>query len=335
MKIKFLKLVIALVLIIPLSSCSTKQKEVYIGVSFGVGEAVRWEKEKGYMEEAANKLGIKIETRLNKTDMPLTQTEDCIEMIDSGIDVLILIPRDAFNVDEILDYAKKKNVPVISYARTIMNNPIDLIVGYDSNRIGQSMGQYLSETAYQGDYILLSGDPNDNNALDLYNGAMRYLEPIKDNINIILDASVPNWSADEAKTLVRDAIISNHGNVDAILAPNDKIAGACAEVIKEFNMDHPVIITGMDAELDAIKRIVNGEQNMTLSLDLKELANVAIQEAYNVATGNPTTVNSEIDTGYAKLINAHLITGKVIVKENIDKEIIEAGIYTHAEVYGN
>lgn len=335
MKIKFLKLVIALVLIIPLSSCSTKQKEVYIGVSFGVGEAVRWEKEKGYMEEAANKLGIKIETLLNKTDMPLTQTEDCIEMIDSGIDVLILIPRDAFNVDEILDYAKKKNVPVIIYARTIMNNPIDLIVGYDSNRIGQSMGQYLSETAYQGDYILLSGDPNDNNALDLHNGAMRYLEPIKDDINIILDASVPNWSADEAKTLVREAIISNHGNVVAILAPNDKIAGACAEVIKEFNMNHPVIITGMDADLDAIKRIVNGEQNMTLSLDLKELANVAIQEAYNIATGNPTTVNSEVDTGYAKLINAHLITGKVIVKENIDKEIIEAGIYTHAEVYGN
>ena len=91
-----------------LAGCNQSNKEVKIGVSFGVGQATRWVQEKGYMEERAKELGVPIEVRLNTTDEPKTQTEDCIEMIDSGIDVLILTPRDVNNVKEILEYAKEK-----------------------------------------------------------------------------------------------------------------------------------------------------------------------------------------------------------------------------------
>lgn len=66
-----------------------------IGISFGVGEAKRWPAEKGYMEERAQELGMEVETRFNKADAPKTQMQDCFELIDSGISVLILIPRDA------------------------------------------------------------------------------------------------------------------------------------------------------------------------------------------------------------------------------------------------
>ena len=63
-----------------------------IGISFGVGEAKRWPAEKGYMEERAQELGMEVETRFNKADAPKTQMQDCFELIDSGISVLILIP---------------------------------------------------------------------------------------------------------------------------------------------------------------------------------------------------------------------------------------------------
>lgn len=308
---------------------------IKIGVSFGVGDAARWPTEQGYMEDRAKELGADIEVRLNKTDEPKTQTQDCIEMIDSGINVLILTPRDTSAVKDIVDYAKEKNVPVVNYARVITNEKVDLFVGYDSGRIGQAMGQYLAELVYEGDYIILRGDPADNNAQLLYDGAMRYIEPIKDKINIILDAPVPGWSADEAKKMVLEAVTANGGTVDAIFAPNDKIAGACRAALDELGVTTPVVITGMDAELDAAKRIVAGTQGATIYMDLKELATSAVDQACNLATGKPAQANTNFDNGTEGGIEASLITGKLVTKENVDKLLIDTGYYTSEQIYGN
>lgn len=337
MKRKLFKGILTLFMLVSIVGCTPKEekKEIHIGVSFGVGEAARWVAEKTYMEEYAAELGINIEVRLNKTDAPLTQAEDCIEMIDNGIDVLILTARDVNKVDEILEYAKSKNVPVISYARIVLNKPVDLFVGYDSTRIGQMMGQYLSELVYEGDYIILSGDENDNNAKLLVNGAARYIDPIRPNINVILESSVPGWSAEEAKKMVAEAIANNNGNVDAILAPNDKIAGACAEAVAEAGIDHKVVITGMDAEIDAAKRIVSGTQDMTVYMDLRTLAKTAIQQAYNFAKGNKVEVNAEFDNGYSSPIPSNLITGEIVTQQNIDKILIDSGYFTPTDIYGD
>lgn len=325
---------IAVLFSVSLSGCKSEKQNVKIGVSFGVGSATRWQHEKEYMEQQAKKLGVDIEIRLNQTDKPKTQNQDCFEMIDSGIDVLILTPRDVNKVKEILDYAKEKNVPVINYARVVLGEKVDLFVGYDSSRIGQRLGQYLSEIVYVGDYIILQGDPGDNNATLLYQGAMRYISPIKDNINILLDAPVKNWSPDEAKKMVIDAISSNNNNVDAILAPNDKIAGACADALKELGISKHVVITGMDAEIDAAKRIVAGTQDVTIYMDLKELACTAVNEAVHMAKNETINVNSEFDNQSGSTIKANLITGQLVTKENLDKILIDNGYFTKEQVYG-
>lgn len=316
------------------AGCAKKTEDVKIGVSFGVGPAARWPQEKVYMEERAKELGISLEARLNTTDEP-TQIEDCKQLIDSGIDVLILIPRDASNVGDIINYAKSKNVKVISYARVILDEKYDLFVGYDSGRVGQAMGQFLAELVVDGDYILLQGDPADNNAKLLYEGAMRFIEPIEGDINILLDAAVPGWSPDEAKQMVLDAVKANGNKIDAILAPNDKIAGACVEALKELGIDPgTVAITGMDAELDAVKRILAGEQSMTVYMDLKELAITAVDQAYNMAMGKDIEVNASFDNGSDGGVDSSLITGQLVTKENIDKLLIDSGYFAKEEVYG-
>lgn len=325
---------VATFLLLSLSACKKEPDDVKIGVSFGVGEAARWDLEKKYMEEQAKELGAAIEIRINRTDEPKTQTEDCLEMIDDGIDVLILTPRDVTKVDDILDYAKKKNVPVISYARVVLGLEVDLFVGYDSNRIGQKLGQYLTDTVYSGDYILLRGDEGDGNATLLHEGAMRYISQIEDDINIITDQAVPKWSPEEAKKIVLEAVAANNNRVDAILAPNDKIAGACADALAELGVTNHVVITGMDAEIDALNRIVSETQDVTIYMDLQVLATTAISEAYNIATGAEVDVNAEFDNESKNAIDANLITGQLVTKENLDKLIIQPGIFTKEEIYG-
>lgn len=329
----FVVFIAILLAVSSLSGCTQKKKDIKIGVSIGAGPATRWDMEKTYMEEHAKELNVPIEVRLNRTDKPKTQHEDCIEMIDSGIDVLILMPRVVTEVGEILEYAKKKNVPVISYARVILGKPVDLFVGYDSEMIGQKMGQYLSELVYEGDYILLRGDLADNNATLLYDGAMRYIEPIKKDINILLDGTVAGWDPAAAKQMVADAVAANGNHVDAILAPNDKIAGACAEALEELGVTNRVVITGMDAEIDAAKRIVQGKQDITIYMDLKELAITAVDEAAHMAKGETVNANAEFDNQSGDAIDANLIVGQVVTKENLDKILIDSGYFTKQQVY--
>lgn len=316
------------------TGCGKSDEPVKIGVSLGVGAASRWEIEKTAMEERAQEQGAQIEVRLNRTDTPLTQTQDCIEMIDGGIDVLILTPRDASKVDEILDYAKSKKVPVISYARVVLGRPVDLFVGYDSTRIGQRMGLYLTELVYEGDYIILSGDEGDNNAKLLAQGALHYIDPIRSKINVILETSVPGWSPEEAERMVKEAVAANGGHVDAIFAPNDKLAGAAAKALEELGVTEHVAITGMDAELAALQRIVAGTQECTIYMDLEELANTAVDEAIHLGRGEKVTTNADYDNQSGGTIPANLITGRLVTKENLDKLMIESGFFTREEIYG-
>lgn len=315
------------------AGCAKKPESIKIGVSFGVGPAARWPQEQAFMEAHAKELGVNIETRLNTTDEPKTQEQDCKELIDSGIDVLILIPRNVNETANIISYAKEKKVPVISYARLIQNEGIDLYVGYDSNKMGQRMGQFLAELVTTGDYIFLKGDENDKNAIDLYDGAMRYLDETRKTTNVILDTAVAGWSPETAKQLVKDAVAANGNNVDAILAPNDKLAGACIEALQELGITKHVAITGMDAELDAVKRIVDGTQDMTIYLDLQSLANAAVDEALAMAMGKSPNTNGEVNNGHDKMIPAHLVVGELVTKLNLDRILIDSGYYTKEQVY--
>lgn len=316
------------------TGCSSVPKTVKIGVSLGVGAATRWDQEKVYMEERAKDLGADIEVRLNRTEEVKSQYEDCVELIDSGIHVLILTPRDASKAGDILAYAKEKNVPVINYARVVLGEKVDLFVGYDSERIGQKLGQYLVETVFQGDYIILRGDSGDNNAQLLYDGAMRYIDTVKEDINILLDTAVEGWSPDKAKELVMQTVSANGNQVDAILAPNDALAGACALALEELGVQKHVTITGMDAQLDAVKRIVAGTQDMTIYMDLKELAYIAVDEAVHMAKKEDVNVNANFDNGCEGGVQANLITGQLIMKENLDSILIDGGYFTRDEVYG-
>lgn len=322
----------SLLLILPLAACQTQEKKPKIGVSFGVGAATRWEKEIVYMQERAKLLGADIEVRLNRTDTPKTQLEDCMEMIDSGIDVLIYTPRDATKAQEVLAYAAKKHVPVINYARVVLKQDVDLFVGYDSKRIGQKMGQYLVEVVYKGDYIVLRGDVADNNSNLLYEGAMRYIAPLQGEINIVLDAAVPAWSPVEAKKIVKEAVQANNNKIDAIFAPNDALAGASREALDELGITTPVAITGMDAELPAVSRVLHGTQSMTIFMDLKELAYTAVDEAVHFAKNEKINVNTEFDNGGIAPIKANLITGQLLTKENIEKVLLESGYLTRDEL---
>lgn len=325
-----------LMLIFLAGGCSEPDPAPKIGISFGVGEATRWKNEMEIMVERAKSLGLEVEARLNTTDKPKTQTQDCFELIDSGISVLILVPRDVRRTEEIVNYAKSKNVKVLSYARSVLGETIDLFVGVDIFRIGHVLGQHLVEKVYKGDVIVLGGDENDFNAKLLHLGAMQAIEPLmgEKGLRVILSTFVPKWSKETAKTMVKKAVAANNNKVDAIFASNDKLAEGCVEALQELGVTSKVIITGMDAEIPALKRIMEGTQDVTIFLDTNLLAIAAVDEANNMVTRKKVGTNSQINNEGPSKIDAFLITGKIVTKENMERVLFEPGYIPREAVLG-
>lgn len=104
--------------------------------------------------------------------------------------------------------------------------------------------------------------------------------------------------------------------------------------VQELGLKNHVIIVGMDAELAAVKRLVAGTQDATVYMDLKNMASAAVDQAYALAKGEKVTANSEITNDKGEKIQAYLITGEMVTKENIDKVLIESGYYTKEQIYG-
>lgn len=331
----FKKLLACFLLLFLCVGCDNATKPK-LGISFGVGPAKRWPVEMNLMVERAKELGMDVDARLNKTDTPKTQTEDCIDMIDNGISTLILVPRDANKTDEILDYARKKNVKVLLYARTILGKNLDFFVGYDTYKIGQSLGSHLSEKTYKGSVAILKGDANDFNVPLLNDGAMKYFQPLVEqgDLTIILDEYIDGWNPEIARKKLTAAIKKNNHQVDAIFAHNDIMAGVAAEVVKELGIKNHVVIVGMDAELPAIKRLVNGTQDATVYMDLKPWPSPPQTKRTIWPLTNPPTSIAAIDNKSASTIKAYLVNGKIITRENIDRQLIDTGVYTREEVYG-
>lgn len=329
---KIALLTLCLLLIIPVFiSCNTK-KTPKIGVAFGVGPASRWPQEIQFMTDYAMELGIEIETRLNTDEEEKPLAKDCFELIDSGVDALIIRPRNVHNMKDVVAYAQDHNVKVISYDSLIEAEPVDLFIGYDSEHTGNMLGKYLTEIVTSGDYILLWGDPN-RNVDDMYRGAMKCLAPLKDDINILLETGVAGWSPEEAKKIVKETVSANGNNVNAIFAFNDKLAGACAEAVSELGVKTPVVIAGMDAELDAARRIVAGTQSCTAYMDFKELAYAAIDEAVHLAVNEDITTNCETDNDSGSPIPSYLLARQLVTRQNLDRVLIESGYFTTEQVY--
>ncbi len=332
---KSIVVILSIIVLVGLLVGCSSEKKPKVGILFIVGAAKRWDKEVPFIQERAKELGMDVETKVIKSKDQKPPKEECFALIDKGIDVLIFRAINGELSKEITSYAKQKNVQTISYGSLAGGERVDLFVGYDSERMGQRMGQYVTEMVPRGDYIILSGDKKDKYVSSyIYKGGMKYIEPLKQNINIILDESVPDWSPSKAKIMVRDAIVKNGNKIDAVFAANDVLAGACREVLDELNITHPVVITGMDADLSAVQRIVTGKQSCTMYMDLKNLAYTAAEEAYNMAKKQKVNINITFDNDTNTPISGNLITGQLVVKENLDRVLIKNGIYTEQEVYG-
>jgi len=314
-----------------LASCNQKPQ---IGLLMDTTARERWVKDRDAFVEKVeeNKGSVIVKVADSNADV---QFQQALELINQGVDVLVIIPVDMVVAAGIVKMAKNRQIPVISYDRLIRDADIDFYVSTDAIDIGEKQARFLTTITPTGNYALIGGPTSDNNSYQLYLGWMNVLQPLVDkgDIKIVGSKFVSHWDSDDGYQMIKE-IIDNGETIDAIIAGNDALASGAIKELQQAGLEGKVLVAGQDADIGAIRNIILGNQTITVYKPVVSMAYNAADAAIKMAKGkNPSDNMSFTVNNGQRLVPAVLLSGQVVNKQNIRMTVVSEGFVEEQEIF--
>ncbi|MEZ3159530.1 substrate-binding domain-containing protein [Microbacterium sp. BWT-B31] len=239
------------------------------------------------------------------------QQQQAESMLTAGVDVLVLDPVDAKAAVTIVNAANAESVPVIAYDRLIAGGELAYYVSFDNRRVGQLQATALVDALEErgtpdGGILMVNGSPTDSNAAHFHEGAMSVIA--HSGLRVLAQYETPDWSPDKAQAWVAGQISQFGDDIAGVYAANDGTASGAVAALRAANVSPFPIVTGQDAELTALQRIVSGDQYMTVYKALKPQATRAAEVAVDLLNGRTVTGELDVDGTPATLLDPVAVT---------------------------
>jgi len=322
---------IAVMMVFAGGNAMADAKNPKIGFSIDDLRLERWARDRDYFVAAAEKQGAKVfvQSADASEQRQIAQIEN---LISRGVDVLVIVPYNATVLNNAVKEAKKAKIKVISYDRLILNADIDAYISFDNKMVGEMQAQGVLAVKPKGNYYLLGGAPTDNNAKMLREGQLKVLQPLidKGDIKVVGKQWVKDWNPAEAMSIVENALTANGNKLDAVVASNDATAGGAIQALASQKLDGKVAVSGQDADLAGVRRVIAGTQTMTVYKPLKLIATEAAKLSIQLVRGEKPGFNSQYQNGF-KQVDTLLLKPTMLTKANMDV-IVADGFYTKAQL---
>ncbi|MFJ3667718.1 substrate-binding domain-containing protein [Streptomyces sp. NPDC090106] len=265
---------------------------------------------------------------------PKKQASQMEKMIADKVDVILLDAVDSTAIASTVKKAKTAGIPVIAYDR-LAEGPIDAYVSFDNELVGEVQGRSLIESLgsdidTSDKIVMINGSPSDPNAGQFKAGA---LSELNGKVTISQRYDVDGWKPEIAKKDMAEAIAAiGKDNISAVYSANDAMAGAAIEAMEEAGMTTIPPITGQDAELSAVQRIVSGEQYMSVyksyPLEAEAAAEMAVAKVQGKDILFDSLTQDRVDSPTDKEIPAQLVSVSALTRANIKGTVVADGIFT-------
>ncbi|ALB68630.1 D-xylose ABC transporter substrate-binding protein [Cronobacter dublinensis] len=329
---KMKQLILTLCASLALTSFSGIAKDIKIGMAIDDLRLERWQKDRDIFVSKAESLGAKVfvQSANGNEETQMSQIEN---MINRGVDVLVIIPYNGQVLSNVVAEAKREGIKVLAYDRMINNADIDFYISFDNEKVGEIQAQSLVEKVPQGNYFLMGGSPVDNNARLFRDGQMKVLKPFIDSgkIKVVGDQWVDGWLPENALKIMENALTANNNKIDAVVASNDATAGGAIQALSAQGLAGKVAISGQDADLAGIKRIMAGTQTMTVYKPITQLANTAAEVAVELGNDKQPKSDATLNNGL-KEVPARLLTPIKVDKSNIESTVIKDGFHKKSDL---
>ncbi len=322
---------VAVMLVCAGGNAMADAKNPKIGFSIDDLRLERWARDRDYFVAAAEQQGAKVyvQSADASEQRQIAQIEN---LISRGVDVLVIVPYNATVLNNAVREAKKAKIKVVSYDRLILNADIDAYISFDNKLVGEMQARGVVAVKPKGNFYLLGGAPTDNNAKMLREGQLKVLQPLidKGDIKVVGKQWVKDWNPAEAMSIVENALTANGNKLDAVVASNDATAGGAIQALASQKLDGKVAVSGQDADLAAVRRVIAGSQTMTVYKPLKLIASEAAKLSIQLVRNEKPAFNAEYHNGF-KQVSTLLLKPTVLTKANIDL-VVTDGFYTKAQL---
>ncbi|MEU1009111.1 substrate-binding domain-containing protein [Streptomyces sp. NPDC005890] len=261
------------------------------------------------------------------------QSEQMQNMIDAKVDVILLDAVDAHAIADEVKKAKDAGIPVIAYDR-LAEGPIDAYISFDNELVGEVQSRTLLEALgpnvdTSDKVVMVNGSPTDPNAKQFKEGA---LSELNGKVDIAASFDTPDWKPENAEAFMAKAIAQiGKSNIAGVYAANDGMAGGVIKALKAAGVTELPPITGQDAELDAVQRVLGGEQYMSVYKSYPDEAEAAAQMAVTKIQGKDIQFDAltqdRVDSPTTKDIPSKLVQVTALTKHSIKDTVVADGIY--------
>ncbi|WP_425472275.1 sugar ABC transporter substrate-binding protein [Streptomyces cyaneus] len=268
------------------------------------------------------------------------QASQLQKMIDDQVDVILLDAVDSHAIADGVQKAKDAGIPVIAYDR-LAEGPIDAYVSFDNELVGEVQGRTLLEAMDGGSgvdssdkIVMMNGSPTDPNAKQFKAGA---LSELNGSVDIAKSYDTKDWKPENAQANMAQAIKSiGLNNIKGVYSANDGMAAGVIKALQAAGVTKLPPITGQDAELDGVQRIVSGEQYMSVYKSYPQEAESAAEMAVAKVQGHDIQFDSltqdQVDSPTDQDIRALLVPVVALTQDNIKETVIADGIYQLSEI---
>lgn len=211
------------------------------------------------------------------------QITDIEDMIQQGVDVMLLDPVDSNGIQAALNACKDAEIPVIAY-----NSPVDdaslvtSTVASDNYMAGQLIGEELAKAlGGKGQVAMLTY----NVAQVCAARADGFIDAMKDFSDIeIVDSQEIQPGVDTALPVMEN-ILQSYPELNGAFALNDPSAIGCAAAVESAGLLEQVKIVGVDGSEDGKAAIADGKMLASAAQHPVEIGNISIETAYKVVNG--------------------------------------------------
>ncbi|MEV0323467.1 sugar ABC transporter substrate-binding protein [Streptomyces sp. NPDC050658] len=309
-----------------------------IGLLLPENQTARYEKfDKPLIEKHIKELtdGKAKVTYANAKQDASVQNQQADTMITNKVDVLIVDAVDSKAIAGSVKKAKDAGIPVVAYDR-LAEGPIDAYTSFDNEEVGRVQGKALLEAlgdkAKGGQIVMMNGAITDPNAKLFKKGAESVL---KGKVKVGKSYDTKEWKPENANANMEGAISAlGKDKIDGVYSANDGMAGGIITALKAAGLSKLPPVTGQDAELAGVQRIVAGEQFMSVYKSYPAEAKVAAEMAVALGKGEKldSIAKTTVDSPTTKSVPTVLVPVVSLTDKNIKETVIKDGIYSVDEI---
>ena len=252
------------------------------------------------------------------------QSDQVDSAISQGVSVIVLDPVNGESAAALVATAQDSDIPVVAYDRFI--DGADYYMSFDNEQVGELQAQSLVDaTGGTGDILMLNGAPDDPNAAQFKEGAHKILDD--SGLTILDEYDNPDWSPENAEDHTTSQLdkLDDPSSLAGVYAANDGQAGGVIAALTGAGVDPSELppVTGQDAELAAIQRIVAGEQYMTVYKPIPVEAEQAADVAVKIANGDDVTGTTDFQG-----VPSFIFKPIVVTQDNVMDTVVADKFYS-------